>query len=240
MNPFKGSPAMITMRSLAIGTLGLVLSTQSLQSQDRSRYRDFRLGGDLPSISALTGIAASEARTIHLRPAKMQELQWQRPYSVSGTTSAPVDPVKQIVFSFYNDQLSRMVVDYEHDRTAGMTDADLIDAISIEYGPQLKPGLKSRRAVASQVEEESGTPVARWGDADYSVVLYRSPYTSGFRMIVTSPRLEALARTADAQALRLDEREGPQRELARQKKETADARATQEKARLANKAAFRP
>jgi hypothetical protein len=34
--------------------------------------------------------------------------------------------VKQIVFSFYDDQLSKMVVDYEQDRTAGMTDADLI------------------------------------------------------------------------------------------------------------------
>ena len=157
---------MINMRTVAIGALGLVLSTHALHSQDRSRYRNFQLGGDLPSISALTGVAASEARTIHLRPAMMQELQWQRPY-ISGTAAAQTDPVKQILFSFYNDQLSKMVVDYEHDRTAGMTDADLIDAISTEYGPQLKPGVKARRSVGSQVEEESGTSVARWGDADY-------------------------------------------------------------------------
>ena len=57
---------------------------------------------------------------------------------------------------------------------------------------------------------------------------------------MTSPRLEALARTADAEAIRLDEREAPGRELARQKKETEDARASEEKARLANKPAFRP
>jgi hypothetical protein len=38
----------------------------------------------------------------------------------------------------------------------------------------------------------------------------------------------------------MDEREAPQREIARQKKETEDARTSQEKARLANKAAFRP
>jgi hypothetical protein len=71
------------------------------------------------------------------------------------------------------------------------------------------------------------------------VVLYRS-YSSNFRIIVASPRLEALARTAGIEAIRLDDREAPKREVARQKKETDDLRASQEKARLANKAAFRP
>jgi hypothetical protein len=235
-----------TSRARLVGTwcaacaLGLVLSTDSLQSQDRSRYRDFQLGGDLPSISAISGVAVSEARTIHLRPALMQELQWQRPYSSSAATAAGTEAVRQILFSFYNDQLSRMVVDYDYDRTAGMTDADMIDAISAQYGPRLTPAAKASRAEPSRVEEESGTPVARWGDADYSVVLYRSSYRSGLRIIVTSPRLEALARTADAEAIRLDEREAPGRELARQKQETEDARASEEKARLANKPAFRP
>ncbi|HKN58542.1 MAG TPA: hypothetical protein VJV97_06800 [Gemmatimonadaceae bacterium] len=32
-----------------------------------------------------------------------------------------------------------MVVDYDPERTAGMTDADMIDAISTIYGPRLKP-----------------------------------------------------------------------------------------------------
>lgn len=231
---------MINMRALASGTVGLVLATQVVQSQGRSRYRDFQLGGDLASISSLSGVAASEARTIHLRPAMMQELQWRRPYALSGAASAQTDAVQQIAFSFYNDQLSKMVVDYDHDRTAGMTDADLIDAISTEYGVPLKPGSRTSRGVASQIEGESGTPIARWGDADYSVVLYRSSYASGFRIIVTSPRLEALARTAGAEAARLDEVEAPRREIARQKKETENARASQDKARLANKAAFRP
>jgi len=232
---------MINTRTFAIVALGLVLSTHALQGQDRSRYRDFQLGGDLSSVSALTKVAVSDAKTIHQRPAVMQELEWRPPYySLNGSTAAPNDPVRQIVFSFYNDQLSKMVVDYDHDRTAGMTDADMIEAISTAYGPPLKPAVQKTRAVASQVEEESGTPVARWGNADYSVVLYRSSYASGFRIIVISPQLEALARTADAQALRLDEREAPQREIASRKKETDDTRASQERARIANKAAFRP
>jgi hypothetical protein len=231
---------MINTRTVAIVALGLALSLHSLNGQGRPQYRDFQLGGDLHSVSAVAGVAASEAKTIHQRPAVMQELEWRPPYFVNGSIAPQTDPVHQIVFSFYNDQLSKMVVDYDHDRTAGMTDADLIEAISTAYGPALKPAAKKARTVVSQLEEESGTPVARWGDTDYSVVLYRSSYASGFRIIVTSPRLEALARTADAQAIRLDEREAPQREITRQKKEAEDTRLSQEKARIANKAAFQP
>ena len=120
---------MINTRTFAIVALGLVLSTHALQGQDRSRYRDFQLGGDLSSVSALTKVAVSDAKTIHQRPAVMQELEWRPPYySLNGSTAAPNDPVRQIVFSFYNDQLSKMVVDYDRDRTAGMTDADMIEA----------------------------------------------------------------------------------------------------------------
>ena len=229
---------MINIRTLGIGALGLILSTHSLQSQERSGYRVFRLGESLASISTLTGVAASEAKTTQRRPATMQELLWRRPYSLSGTAPAETDPVKEIVFSFYNDQLSKIVVDYDRDRTAGLTDADVADAISIEYGPPLKPAV--RRAAAPSIDEEPGTRIARWGDADYAVVLYRLSYASGLRLIVTSPRLEALARTALQQASRLDEREAPQREIARQKKEAEELRVAQEKSRLTNKATFRP
>jgi hypothetical protein len=237
---------MIITRTLAMVALVLVLSTDSLRGQGRPQYRDFQLGGDLASVSALAGVTGSEAKTVHQRPAVMQELEWRPQFSLSGATPTETDPVQQIVFSFYNDQLSKMVVDYDHDRTAGMTDADMIEAISTAYGPPVKPAAKKTRTVLSPLEGESGTAVARWGDADYSVVLYRSSdlygssSSSRFRLIVTSSRLEALARTADAQAIRLDAHEAPQREIARQKKEVTDARVSQEKARLANKAAFRP
>ena len=230
---------MIAARSLAIGCLGFGLCTQLLYGQPGSHYREFQLGGDLASVSAVSGVALSEAKVIHQRPAVMQDLQWRRSYTISGATAVSPDPVQQIVFSFYNDQLFRLVIDYDRDRTEGMTDADMIEAISSAYGSISKVPQKSR-VVSSPVAEESGTRVARWGDADYSVVLYRSSYASGFRMIVTSLRLDALARTAEAQALRLDERDAPRREIARQKKEADDTRASQEKARLANKAGFRP
>ena len=231
---------MISTRTLPAVTLGLVLSLHGLQGQTPSRYREFQLGSNVGSVSALIKVAASEARTIHHRPAVIQELKWRPPYFVSGSTTPQTDPVQQIVFSFYDDQLFRMLIDYDPQRTDGMTRGDMIDAISQAYGTPLPPGPGKAPGAASPLEIESGTPVARWGDAEYAVVLYRSSYASGFRVIVSAPRLEALARTADAQAVRLDQREAPQRELARQKQEADDARARQEKARVANRAAFRP
>ena len=71
--------------------------------------------------------------------------------------------------------------------------------------------------------------------------MYRaSSYREVFRLIVTDPALDDLARKATTQAVRLDEREAPNREIARQKKERDDGRAAAEKARVANKAVFRP
>jgi len=48
------------------------------------------------------------------------------------------------------------------------------------------------------------------------------------------------ARAAITEAVRLDTQEAPQRELDSRKKEVADARVASEKARVINKAAFRP
>ena len=91
---------MITTRSLVIASLGFVLSTQLLYGQSASHYREFQLGGNLASVSALSGVAVSEAKTIHLRPAVMQDLQWRLPYALTSATAPSPDPVQQIVFSF--------------------------------------------------------------------------------------------------------------------------------------------
>ena len=85
---------MTSLRTLALGALALLLSTHAVQGQDRSHYRDFPLGGSLPSVAALSGAPASEAKTIHERPALMQDLVWRPAYFVSGSTTAQTDPVQ--------------------------------------------------------------------------------------------------------------------------------------------------
>jgi hypothetical protein len=77
-------------------------------------------------------------------------------------------------------------------------------------------------------------------DSQYPFNLFRSSYQPKFGMVVFSKRLDALARLAVVEAIRRDEQEAPQREVDRLKKEAQETRATEEKARLANKANFHP
>jgi hypothetical protein len=233
---------MMTARTVAACAFAMTIVGNRLDAQDLSRYRTFELGTDVAAVSALTGVASSAATTVHQRPVLSQDLEWRPSRWMPGATAA--DSVEQIVFSFYDDRLFRIVVEYGHDRTEGMTDADMIGAISAVYGPSVKPSVTPARGsvrVQSQIETESGSPVARWGDREHAVVLYRnSSYREAFRLIVTDLAVADLERKNEIQALRLDEQEAPQREIARQKKERDDARAAVEKARSDNKGLFKP
>ena len=231
---------MINTRTFATCAVGLVLLTNGVDGQAVSQYRNFELGVNVAAVSALTGLATSEAKTIHQRPALLQDLEWRPSHWRASDTLPSTDPVQQIGFSFYNDRLFRIVVDYDRDRTEGMTDADMVEAISAVYGVSAARAAGPAR-VSSRVETDSGSPVARWGDAAHLVVLYRtSSYRGGFRLIVTDSALDDLARKAAVQSVRLDDQEAPKREVARLKKEKDDGRAAAEKSRLANKKVFRP
>jgi hypothetical protein len=228
-------------RTLAICAIGLACSTYGLEGEGLSRYRNFELGSDVAAVSALAGIAASEAKTTHQRPALLQDLEWRPSHWIAGSTETSTDPVELMLFSFYNDQLFRVVVDYGQERTEGMTDADMIEAISAVYGPPLPRTSRGAGITASRLEAESGTPIARWGDPQHAVTLFQtSAYRGSFRLVVADTRLATLALTAEAQAQRLDEREAPQREAARQQKEREDGRVAAAKARAANKLGFLP
>jgi len=228
------------LRTLAIGLIVLLFAPPA-QSQDHTRYRDYRLGSDLKSVAALAKIPVAGAKTVHERPSLIQDLEWRQPYLMIESATKQSDPVQRMVFSFYDDQLFRMAINYDRRRTNGLTDADMIEALSATYGPALLlTSTKNLQAPAERPFSELGAPIAQWGDLDYSVGLYRSPFATEFSVVVTSPRLEALAQTSTAEAIRLDEREAPQIEAERKKKEADDIRASQEKARLANKAVFTP
>ena len=232
---------MINARTLATVACGIVGLTRGVDGQSLSQYRNFTLGSGVASVAAIAGVDPAEAKTIHQRPAVLRELEWRPSRWVAGSSASSVDPVEQILFSFYNDQLFRVVVDYGHERTQGMTDADMIEGISSIYGATLPRSTRVDGRAASQLETESGSSVARWGDSDHRVVLYHSSsYGATYRLIVTDARLDDLARKAEAQAGRLDDQEAPAREIARQKTERDDARVAAAKAREANKGVFRP
>jgi hypothetical protein len=236
--PVRAVPRLGRARTLAIVALAVIF-VQAVDGQDRTRYRDYQLGNGLSSVAALAKVSPTEAKIVHRRPAIIQELEWRSPYVMSGSAGAVNDPVQRIVFSFYDDQLFKLVIRYDRQRTNGLTDADMIEAISRTYGAALlQPTPKGVSAGASGAD--LGSPIAQWGEADFSVGLYRSSFASEFLVVVASPRLETLARAATEEAVRLDEREAPQREIDRRQKEAEDSRTSQEKARTANKATFRP
>jgi len=224
----------------AICAFGVICTTHVLDAQSFSTYRQFELGSSLSTVAAAAGIAATEAKMVHQRPAVMQELEFRPSRWAAGLNGPSNDPVERIVFSFYNDQLFRIAIDYGTQRTEGMTSADLVEAISVVYGAPL--AARSGVHAASPFDAEAGSPVARWGDgANDTVVLYQtSAYRGTFRLIVTDHVRADLAAKADADARRLDDREAPQRELARENKARADERDAAAKARLANKGGFHP
>src|SRR5688572_23314583 len=103
---------MISARSLAIAITGVLLSTPLICAQDLSQYRKLQFGMNLLSVAQQTGTKASAARTIHQRPALIQELEW-RPQHLIGDPSRKTDPVRDLLLSFYSDELFRIVVNYD-------------------------------------------------------------------------------------------------------------------------------
>jgi hypothetical protein len=179
----------------------------------------------------------SEVRVLHQRPAVIQELEWRPWHALASSREA--NPVNEVLFSFYNGELFRMVISYDRDRTEGLTDEDMIQAISATYGIATRPAAKIILFSSSNIYNDSEKLIARWEDSQYSFNLFRSSYQT-FGMLVLSKQVDALAQAAIAEAIRLDEQEAPQREIERQKKEGEETRAAQEKARPANKENFRP
>jgi hypothetical protein len=231
---------MMNARTVTICAFAVALLGQHLEAQEFSRYRTFDLGASVASVSTATGVPMTEVKTLHERPAVLRDLEWRPSRWSAGTVSASTDPVEQMVFSFYDDRLFRIVVDYGQEGTDGLTNADLIEAISAIYGPPLAKGAGATR-VPSEVEADSGAVVARWGDKEHALVLYRtSSSRQALRLIVTALPVDMLARKAEIQARRLDEQQAPSREIARQKKARADELAAAEKARVANKKVFQP
>ena len=97
------------------------VSTPAMGVPDLSRYRGFEFGETLAAVAKQAGLALTDVKLIHERPAVIQELEW--PIWLAGSSSAPTDPVKTILFSFYNGELFRIVVKIRDTKqTEGLTE----------------------------------------------------------------------------------------------------------------------
>jgi hypothetical protein len=218
------------------GIIGTSLGTSMLCAADFSSYRGFKFGMTLPAAAKQAGINPSDARLVHQRPVVIQELDWL-PHSSLLVEQAKNDTVKDGLLSFYNGELFQIIVSYDRYKVEGMTAEDMVDSISLTYGAATRP--KVQIAYHTNYAEVAQV-LARWEDSEYSYNLVQTGNRASFAMIMSSKRLNSLAQAANAEAVRLDALEAPQRALDLQKKLEADGQSELDKARATNKPNFRP
>jgi len=214
--------------------------SHSADAQDLSRYRDVAFGSSVASVTAITGSSVGAVKVIHQRPALIQELAWRPQYALI-RPAGQIEAAKDVTFRFYDDELFSIIVVYQAHRVEGMTPADIIDAVTAVYGPAtLIPAGSKGPALPQLGTTNTSTALARWQSTDHEFTLMREVYPATFRLIGVSRRLEAAARAAEAEAVRLDKQEAPQREAAQAVAEAERTTAAAQKTRTTNKSEFRP
>jgi hypothetical protein len=226
----------MNMLRKSVIALGLILLSAPLVfGQDLSSYRKFSLGTSLAEITKQVDPYSHWTTVIHQRPAVIQEMTFWSLHS--SPSRVGVEPGSQILFSFYNGELYRIAVTYDRDATEGLTDEDMVQAVSARYGTgtRLYPEINlPTNDVFARSEEMI---IARWEDSQNAVNLLRSTSNmNSFRLEVFSKRLDAQAVAASTESVKLEKQETPQKEIDRQKKEVDDL----DLARQKNKTSFRP
>ncbi len=224
---------MKTMRSSILCFVVLLFAAPLLRAQDLSKYRHFTLGMSLTRLLERTDQKMAEVKVIHGRPALIQELTWW-PRDAPGT-SLRSEGIAQILFSFCNGELYKISVTYDPRSTEGLTEQDMVKSISAKYGRAtiVAPEIDS---TTNEGYDTNQKPFASWEDEQYSVNLVRSSFSDVLGLVVFSKQANTQAELAAAEAVKLDEQEGPKREAQRKKKQTDDM----EVARQKNQKSFHP
>jgi hypothetical protein len=220
-------------RSVGISLVMMLLSAPLVRGQDLSKYRDFSLGMSLPELSSQVDLRPLQTKLIPRHPAVIQELTcWPSGYS---DHSRQTDSVWQIFFSFYHGELFRILVTYDQHATRGLTAADMVKAISTNYGSPTRT-VGEITFPTNELYRSTERIIATWEDSQYSINLVPSRFLNSFSLVIFSKRLDAQAESAIAESLKMEGDQDPQREIDRQKKEADDLQVARQK----NLKIFRP
>jgi hypothetical protein len=238
------------MRNIVVALSLILLSAPMISGQDLSKYRTFSLGTSLAELSKQVGPYSHYTTLIHQRPAAIQELTFWTLHSFRSPVG--VYPVSQILFSFYNGELYRIVVTYDRGDTEGLTDDDMVQAVSARYGTatRLYPEINFLPTnyldgstdkvipffLTSDPNRSVDRVIARWEDSQNSVNLFRSTSRNSFGLAISSKRLDAQAEAAIFEFEKLEKREAPEVAIDRREKEADEL----EVARQLNLKTFRP
>ena len=213
-----------------------ILWTSSLWAADFSSYRGFQFGSSLAAAAEQAGVEPSEAKLVHQRPALIQELNW-RPGAPYQSVTDRADPVRESLLRFYNGELFQIVTTYDRQNVEGMTEADMVEAISRTYGTATKPAVE---IPYHSNYGDTASVIARWEDPEYSCSLVRTGDRTSYALLLSVKRLDSLAQAAIMEARRLDALEAPQRAIDLQKEQEAKRRLALDEARSVNLPNFRP
>jgi hypothetical protein len=198
---------------------GILLSTPQIHAQDLSRYRNFSFGMTVADLSKQIDQKPVNAAVLHEHPALIQELTWWPPQPYSGLR--PAEPVQQILFSFYNGALYRMLVTYDGYATKGLNDEDMIRVVSAKYGLATRPVAAVVSFPTNPTYHATDKVIARWEDTQYSLNLIDSS-GDGFAIVMFAKQVDAQAGVSIAESVKLEQDQAPQKEAARVKKDADD------------------
>ena len=83
---------MSVTRRVALSALGVVVAICTSSAAELSRYREFDLGSSVEAVTAVTRTAERDLKTIHSRPALLQEVAWQPRYMSGAPVADGIDP----------------------------------------------------------------------------------------------------------------------------------------------------
>jgi hypothetical protein len=225
-------------RRLIVAAIVVAASATPVAGQGRPHYRAYAMGDSLLAISRQVGLPVIDATTTPAVSGAVQELRWHARYVRRGTAPSG-DPVDRLVFSFYEHRLFRIVIDYAPDRTDGMTESDMVGAVSVLYGSPIRRTLAANADVTAPVRPAE-TLIAEWTSGDQSVALLALQGQTAFRLIVVSSALQRLAREAGAREASADRPDWPSIEAARTRATLLGAEPLRQITRRANVASFVP
>ena len=216
---------------VVVSVLVMLVAASFVHGQDLSKYRSFSLGMSLVELSKQVDPQSLHIKLVTRPPAVIQEVTWW-PRESSGA-SPQMEPVWQVLFTFYNGTLYRILVTYDQQAIKGLTTEDMVDAISAQYGVATRPNAPISFPT-NELYRSTETVVARWEDSQYSVNLFRSTFLNTFGLMMFSKRLDTQVRAVLAEFV--GPGDDPQGEIDRRKK-VAD---NLEEARQKNRKIFRP
>jgi hypothetical protein len=204
-----------------------------------SHYRGITLGDSVPVVVERLQLPAADVKVVQERPTVVQEVTWRPHRFVSGASVKP-DALAEMVLTFHMGRLARIAVTYDRERTQGMTNADLHEAMGPVYGTSLLIAAPTQSAITVTAPLAERQTIGQWEDAETLLLLWRDRYPNRVGLTITSIAADRALQQAITDGVRLHAAEAPGRELARQTADAAAIEARDAKSRRDNKATFKP